>query len=280
MLREFQQDFARGLGAGDRDEAARRRVESLLVPLPKASPARGVEIYQSAMRRVVEDGLRELFPVCAALVGEDCFRQIATRLATDHPSTSPDLGRIGDDLPELLPRLRFLDGVPYLSDVARLEWARHRAVDAAEPQRAVDPEGLASAMAEEPEAWRFCLRPSFTLVESRYPVAAIWAAHQVSEEDAVWPSLEGYAGERLAVWRDEAGVQSEPVCDRRGRILGAVADGLSIGAILDSVDEGRPSREAGFAADETDPQALLLDEIADCFSRGWITGIERLRGVP
>ncbi|MCP9884643.1 putative DNA-binding domain-containing protein [Synechococcus sp. ATX 2A4] len=44
----------------------------------------------------------EIDPVCERLVGEPFFAAMAGRYATEHASTSPDLGDYGGELPAFL----------------------------------------------------------------------------------------------------------------------------------------------------------------------------------
>lgn len=44
----------------------------------------------------------EIYPVCERLVGEPFFAAMAGRYASEHASTSPDLGDYGGELPAFL----------------------------------------------------------------------------------------------------------------------------------------------------------------------------------
>ena len=67
--------------------------------------------------------------------------------------------------------------LPYLPDVARMEWLAHRAYYAADGT-AFDPARLAGV---PPSRWidlRPALAPACALLESDWPLARIWTVHQ------------------------------------------------------------------------------------------------------
>lgn len=270
MLRELQRDLARAfLEDADRDEAA-QAVAPALRPLGGVAVSRGLAIYRSALRHAVEDALRSIFPVCVALVGDDCFRSIARRHAARHVSRHPDLGRVGDDLPELLPALDFLASVPYLADVARLELALHRAADAPDPAPIDSAERLAEALSGAPDRWRLRVPPSATLLESPHPVRAIWAAHQSDSGDAepgpIEPSAEP---DRLIVWRSPRGLAVDAVESGLWPTLRSIASGMPVSRLL-----GLPEDlDAGGLHDDPADFEQLLSTLGLLFERGWIAGV-------
>jgi len=155
LLAELQRAFARELFAGG--ERLRVHRETTLAALSGA--------------------LESVHPVCARLVGAEFFRALALRFAREVPSTSPDLCDYGARLGDYLESFEPARALPYLPDVARLEWALHRA------RHAADGAPLAlSRVAALPEARRgelsFGLEPGTALLDSAYPVDRIWRANQ------------------------------------------------------------------------------------------------------
>ena len=67
--------------------------------------------------------------------------------------------------------------LPYLEDVARLEWAWHHAFHAGDCV-AFDMARLAAVPPEQHAALRFSLHPSVTLIESLHPIVRIWEVNQ------------------------------------------------------------------------------------------------------
>lgn len=305
MLRELQLQLSSAFREGGSAGEASRRILPGLRPLGRASAPRTLEVYQSALRHAVEDALREIFPVCAALVGRQCFGGIARHHARAHVSRHPDLGRIGDDLPDRLRTLAFLDGVPYLADVARLELALHRAADAADPPPIDGPESaeqLAEALSGAPDRWCFTLPPSATLLESEHPVLAIWQAHQdeaelaehrssargdapvndvdvgeAGESDADrrgdrWTIRSAESPDRLIVRRSAYGLQIERVEPGLWALLRTVGSAAPVSRMLGLVDDA----VACELQDDPGDHAAQLATIGMLFERGWIAGVAPL----
>lgn len=144
-----------------------------------SDPARRFDVHRNNVVVSLVDALADTFPVVQALVGEDFFRAMARLFVPRHPPRSPLLAEYGARLPAFIEAFAPTAGLPYLADVARLEFARVQAYHAADAP-VLRRQPLAARLAE-PEAlpaarWR--LHPSVHLVASRHPVVALWAAHQ------------------------------------------------------------------------------------------------------
>ena len=178
MLLDLQQRMGRAFHERSADGPESAALLPGLLPLAIAGPAQGLEIYQGAVARALESALQELFPVCLALVGEECFREIARHYDTQRSGAQADLARAGDELPGFLPSLHFLQSVPYLADVAALELARQRSRRHRVVNVLASVEASASELAADPFGW--CLVPNASLqrIASGYPVLEIWRAHQ------------------------------------------------------------------------------------------------------
>ncbi|HEV8474720.1 MAG TPA: DUF2063 domain-containing protein, partial [Methylomirabilota bacterium] len=74
--------------------------------------------------------------------------------------------------------------LPYLADVARLEWAMNAALHAADAT-ALEPEGLRALTPAELARLALRLDPSVTLLASAWPVDRIWRANQPDASDVV-----------------------------------------------------------------------------------------------
>ena len=129
--------------------------------------ARRLAIYRGNVVAGVTQALTAHYPVIAQLVGEEFFTGLARAYWQAFPSTSGDLGEYGAALAEFLSNFAPSAHLPYLPDVARLEWAMHLAENAADapPQ----------PITREPALlWM----PGSQLLKSAWPIASIWLAHQ------------------------------------------------------------------------------------------------------
>jgi hypothetical protein len=278
VLRELQRELGRAFRETEAGGEAAARVVSALRPLERLSGAECIDLYRSAVSNALLGSLREIYPVCAALVGDDCFREIVRCYGPVRDASHPDLGRSGRALPAFLPELSFLDGVPYLADVARLELAWHEAFTASVPPSVIDPSKIADAVSHTPDEWRFALTPSATLIESEHPVLAIWEAHERAAEhggEVMFERGESASYDRLIVWRRGSDLCIHRVDDSLWPLLLAIEARQSVAELLTLGDPlGDPhATELGEAAPED--YAPILSAIAELFERGWLVGAER-----
>jgi hypothetical protein len=173
-LRDLQQRAYRAIVLGDDG----------VLPEDGDSAAVGLEVYRNNARETFRRTLSSTYPVVQQLVGEQCFRGLANVYMREHPSRSGDLGAFGTELPLLLDVFYRNTEFAYLADLARLEAAIAAAETATDAAR-LDARALAAVPAREHAALRFDLHPAARLVASRWPVLAIWRAHQGADPDTV-----------------------------------------------------------------------------------------------
>jgi hypothetical protein len=169
-------------------ESQQRFLDGLL---STAASSPGMEVYRRTLRANRHDALRASHPVVARLVGDAFFAEAAARFADDAPSRSGDLHEYGVGFAAFLGTYPHAASLPYLADVARLEWAVHRCTFAADPL----PFELA-ALAAVPDAARgqvrFVPQAGTELLVSEHPVVSIWEANQPAGD-----------GELAGPWRPE-----------------------------------------------------------------------------
>ncbi len=187
----------------------------------------GMAVYRRNGRANYRNALRATYPVVAALVGAAFFDAAADAFIAIDPPRSGDLNVHGGHF------ARFLAGyvpalvLPYLPDVARLEWALDeagRAADASgEPQalmrrlQALGAEGAAGA--------RLTLHPACRRVACAYPAFAIWRFHQEPGRD---PPAPGRAPEHLLVRREGERALVEKIGAAEDAWLGALEGGRTL----------------------------------------------------
>lgn len=133
------------------------------------------------------DALAEDFPVVQALVGEDFFRALAAVFVRSRPPRSPVLSGWGEGLAGFIAGFAPAASLPYLADIARLEWLRIRAAHAADAQPLHAPDAAAlAALQDAAQAARLRgrLHPSAAVLVSPHAVVSLWAAHQ--QQDPLW----------------------------------------------------------------------------------------------
>ena len=104
-------------------------------------------VYRNNVAHSLIQALRSRFPTIEALVGAEFFAAMARVFAAHHPPAGPVLAEWGDGFADFLTRFPPVAKLPYLPDVARVEFARGRAYHAADCAP-IDPETLQSIIAQ------------------------------------------------------------------------------------------------------------------------------------
>ncbi|MDZ5634379.1 DUF692 family multinuclear iron-containing protein [Janthinobacterium sp. GMG1] len=171
------------------------------------------------------------YPVVLALVGEAFFAGLARAYGRQYPSDSADLNEFGARFADFLTSFPPVADLPYLPDMARLEWAVHLAHYAADAQ-GLAPESLAALHPDQLEARRFRLHPACALLASSWQVAALWQAHQEGEGQGMFPQELQVASHALACrtrWKTQvlvldAAAHAALVMLQQGQTFGAALD--------------------------------------------------------
>lgn len=141
-------------------------------PCGGRASARRMSIYRNNVSSSLSRCLAARFTAVERLVGEEFFAAMARVFIEAHPPISPALLDYGEDFIEFLAAFPPVASLPYLPNVARLEWLIARAYHAADTAPA-DPARLA-ALGDDALGARLVLHPSVGSVISRYPVLSIW----------------------------------------------------------------------------------------------------------
>lgn len=155
-------------------------------------------IYRRHVLATLTDVLATTFPVVCRLVHERFFGYAADRYIRQHPPTSPCLFEYGDTFADFLASFPPCRHLPYLPDVARLEWAMNVAAHA-DGVRPIDRRALHALDRADTPRLTFTFAPSFTLLESPWPIDGIWRANQPDAAEASVNLATG--GARLEVRR-------------------------------------------------------------------------------
>ena len=160
---------------------------------------RGLQVYQANRAVLAERTLASTYPVVAQLIGQTSFEPLARHFWQQHPPQRGDMGQWGGQLPEFLAAAAQLVDEPFLADVARVEWALHRAASA--PDAVLDAPSFALLADDGPVS--LALSPGVMTLASAYPVVSIINAHLTSQptlEEAADLLRQGHR-EFALVWR-------------------------------------------------------------------------------
>lgn len=196
-------------------------------------------LYRGNLSATWRRTLGHAYPVVLALVGEDFFGGLARAYGRQYPSDSADLNQFGASFADFLAAFPPVGELPYLPDMARLEWAAHLAHYAADAQ-GLAPESLAGLHPKQVEARRFSLHPACALLASRWQVAALWQAHQDGDGKRKFPQdMQAASWALVCRPRWEAQVLVVDACAHAALL--ALQQGRTFGAALDAAFELDPA---------------------------------------
>jgi hypothetical protein len=230
-LSEHLSDFARVIVHGDAPSsriAAGHQEYSVDV---------AVAVYRNNYRGNLHDALAGAYPVVEQLVSKDFFRLITRQFIGQHDSRSGNLHHYGVEMAGFLAAFEPARALPYLSDVAALEWACHRAYFA-DDAAALDIGKLAQLPAEQYPELILHIHPACRLLRSSYPVAAIWHAHQPGADSDFRIDLDTGSCNALVGRKDDVVLVGE-LSDAEAAWLNRIQSGASLGAATDSALELR-----------------------------------------
>ncbi|MFV2055334.1 MAG: DUF2063 domain-containing protein [Thiohalomonadales bacterium] len=141
------------------------------------SAARRVQVYRNNVYASYTEALASIFKVSQQLVGEEFFQQLASLYIPEHRSINGNIHQFGHRFADFIEAQNTLSDLPYLADVARLEWAQHEAFHApAATLRNI--EDLSSVAEDTIDSIVFAPHPATRTVSSLYPILSIWRFHQ------------------------------------------------------------------------------------------------------
>jgi hypothetical protein len=210
-----------------------------------------VAVYRHHVRTSLTEALVSTFPVVCRLVDRRFFGWLADCYIRKHPPATPCLFEYGGDFPAFVERFPACAALPWLADVAQLEWAMNLAFHAPD----VTPMGPGRLVVTPPDelgALVLELEPSVTYVASRWPIDAIWRANQPGVEQITVELDSGSV--RLEVRRRDDDVVFRTLPAGSFSFRRALADGEPLERAVDA------ARAADGAFDVTSEIRALLDQ--------------------
>jgi hypothetical protein len=198
----------------------------------------GLDAYRGNAAAIAERTLAAAFPTVQQLIGEPSFAQMARLFWLCQPPHCGDLARYGDGLPDWITNDAQLASEPYLSDVARVDWAVHAIEHAADVP--APPEGLSLLAQLDPSQLSLRLRPGLAVVVSRWPVVTIWQAHRSDDADRFAPVRQAFTNqvaETALVMRPLWRASVCAIDDATARFMAASQDRAALAAALDAGGE-------------------------------------------
>jgi hypothetical protein len=214
-----------------RDHILARDAEVLIAAsvgdrIPAAARLR---VYRHHVFTSLGAALGATFSTVRGVVGDDFFGGMARAFVAHTPPAGPVLSEYGETFPAFVAAWPAAGDLPYLADVARLDWALNVAYTAPD-QAALTAEALAALPPEALGDLRPELRAGVSILRSRYPIDRIWSLNHGDGEASVNLDEGGVALLVFPRADDAAFVRLD---DEAAALVETLAAGDSLGAAVD-----------------------------------------------
>lgn len=198
----------------------------------------GLAVYRGNVFGNWAQALAGAYPIVRKIVGEEFFEGLARAYAREHPSASGDLNEYGERLADFVAVFRHTQDLPYLPDVARMEWLAHCAYYAQDAQ----PFSLEVVN----ESSRLALTPPCALLASDWPLARIWTVHQDDYEGEIDVDLDS-GRDRILVHRPRWRALVRSLAPGDYRFLEFARERRTLGEALEAAAAADPAFDASLA---------------------------------
>lgn len=262
-LRELQRSVADAILGGNLEGENRFDASRVLpaIRLPDgADAALRLAIHIDGYPARVREALLESFPAVHHVVGERAFTGMVYRFLPELPEKEYNLNRVGRALADFLRRDPLTERLPFLSDLATLEWRLVEAFHAP----SLEPFELGRCAEWREVDWRraqFRFQPAVSVTCSNWPIREIWQARTLPLQE-IKIDLVGRT-DRVLVYRRGLAVECESLGESEAKLLCSLLGGLRLGEALEAIEPGE--------AEDTD----LSQWFARWVSLGLITRVAR-----
>ncbi len=226
MLRDLQAEFRAGLLTSE--ETAPGRLGGAGVIGPER-----FWIYRNNYVASLKSALEATYPAIARLIGAENFSFLAHAYSRRFPPAEPSLHAYGGGFADHVAGIEAAVGdLPFLPDLARLEWAVNEAYFAADAEPLIA-EQLAALAPGDYARLRLALHPTARLVASVYPVWHLWDAEDLAND---FPA----EGDCMLVLRPGDKVDVILLSPGDHAFLSALADGSLLGEAVEAAVAAEP----------------------------------------
>jgi len=223
---ELQRLFCDGMRAPDTPPAA-----LLEAMVDDGSALARFNVYRNNFVALNGAALADMYPTVRRLIGEEAFRSLAHVYVRLHPPRARTLLFYGGRFPGFLSGISELSRLPYLTDVAQLDYHWNAAYHAADADP-LQPRAVASVDAQAFARCSLTLHPSVRLLRSDYPLYRIWSANQQDGGDETISLAEGTS--RVVVFRSGMEVEVREVGEGSYVFLSRLQKGDTVGGACEA----------------------------------------------
>lgn len=210
-----------------------------LFSTPEAVLPERLKIYRNNIVGSLTKAMQATYPLIEKLTGEDFAAGLFRSFVLAHPPQEACLARYGGGLDGFIKGFAPAMGLPYLADIARLEWAMNEAYYAPD-DRPLTPAGLQNVPMDELADMVLPLRASVRILESRWPLVGIrdFCLKENRDESETLDLDQGRC--RIMVYRPNLSAEIVVLDLAEHAFLWSLQTGKTLGDALEAVLDGFP----------------------------------------
>lgn len=233
-LKELQASFKRHLFTGDGG------IVEHIVSMDNANNEQRMNTYTNAYYGRLVETLAGDYPAVQAMLGDEAFTVLCHDYIQAHPSTHYSLRWFGRHLPVFLTGAAGSRELPFLAELASLEWTFINAFDAADAE--VLDESAVTTIA--PEAWpdiRIGFHASVHLLDYHWNILDLWRA--VRDEETIPPLQALPETSTCLIWRQGVTTRYRILDADEAAALKAATQGAGFAELCEVVTQVLPGAE-------------------------------------
>jgi hypothetical protein len=197
--------------------------------------AQRVEIYRHGYFARLVECLADDYPAVAHALGREAFEALCLEYIGQHPPASASLNFYGAPFASFC-ATRPGPHAPFVSDLARLEWAVVEAIHA-DGETVLDPAALSGVSELDWPRLRLIPSPTLRVLRSAYPIHRHYQAF-LDDEDPAVPPPEVSA---IAVCRRDDDVWRIGLSPTFADLLGRLIEGVPLASALEAFEASAPN---------------------------------------
>ncbi len=137
-----------------------------------------LNVYRNNITVSLIDALSDIFPVTQTLVGDEFFRASARIYLENNQPKSPVISEYGANFSDFIRHFEPAQSLPYLADLAALEYAMLRLTHS-EEYETLDHQTVSDAFSsvEDPSTLTFSIPPTTQILASPFAIGSLYRAH-------------------------------------------------------------------------------------------------------
>lgn len=212
MLKDVQSSFINAIINGDNNECS-----NFIKPTNVANISR-INIYKNNVVSTLRENIIAKYPIILALVGEEFLNYCVREYVKNNPSKNGNLDFYGKEFANFIASFKPAQTLPYLSDVAKLEWLLHE-IYFDEDIKILDKIKFSKTDVNQLENVKFKVNKAVKLIASKYPIYQIY---QMVNDNLIKDLDISSGGENLLIIRPEFKIKAIEIYDSEYQFLSAL----------------------------------------------------------